>query len=138
MDEIIFESNKKLIENEPNNLIAWMMLGHHYENGIGTKQDYSKAIECYKKGEERKNINCLFNLGMLYKKLNEHQLAKKYLKFVADHNYGVLEKSDVNKNCQVKAQINYGIYLLEEKNFEESEKYFLFASVHPKEFGKLI
>jgi|26BtaG_2_1085354.scaffolds.fasta_scaffold03857_3 hypothetical protein len=41
-------------------------LGQHYMDGIGVRQDYSKAFEWYKKAADQGDSNGQFNVGYLY------------------------------------------------------------------------
>jgi acetamidase/formamidase len=71
----------------------------------------------------------MFSLGLIYlkRKINLEK-AKYYLKFVSDHNDGIMESNKMVMLCQVQAQINFGNILVEEKNYDEAQKYFLLAS----------
>lgn len=60
----IFEEVKERAER--GNSFDQASLGLHYLQGIGVRQDYSKAFEWYKKAAEQGNTTGQFSLGYLY------------------------------------------------------------------------
>jgi len=69
-------------------MIGCSNLGVGYENGVGVKQDYTKAAELYKKACEGGEATGCDNLGVLYQNGKgvpaDKQLAKKYFAMACD------------------------------------------------------
>ena len=60
----IFNEIESLAERE--DIIAQVVLGNMYRLGHGVRQDYSKAVEWYKKAAERGYADAQCNLGYMY------------------------------------------------------------------------
>ena len=53
------------ISAEASDPLGLYYLGLAYENGVGTKADRKKALECYRKGAELKHKNCTFRYAYI-------------------------------------------------------------------------
>ena len=56
---------KYQISAEASDPLGLYYLGLAYENGVGTKADRKKALECYRKGAELKHKNCTFRYAYI-------------------------------------------------------------------------
>ena len=65
-----FECELKAYEGECNSSLAdgecACNLGYYYENGIGTEQNYEKAVECYEQGHKLGELYSTYNLAIMY------------------------------------------------------------------------
>ena len=70
------ETCKKIVEIEPNNIIAWLNLGYAYYR----IDDHKKTIESYKKivEIEPENMEIRFRLGLAYALLGNHEKSNEW------------------------------------------------------------
>ena len=80
----------KAAEADDNDAI--FALGRCYREGIGTEENWDKALEWFSKGAEKNEARCLTELGMAYENGNgveeNPQKAVEYMMKAAEQDYG--------------------------------------------------
>ena len=59
-------------------------LGRCYKQGIGTEEDWDKALEWFGKGAEKNESRCLTELGLAYENGNRIQIKRRQFEKVID------------------------------------------------------
>ncbi|MBO5991073.1 MAG: sel1 repeat family protein, partial [Lentisphaeria bacterium] len=98
---------------------AWFALGLCYEAGLGIPEpDLKRAKLCFLAAERcapRSSIE--FNIGLLSRRLGEHEDAKKYFRMAANANH-------------TEAMYFTALYCQEDKNYKEARYYINMALKH--------
>ena len=80
---------KTLQSARQGNAAAQFNLGLMYDSGRGVRQDYTKAVQWYRKAAEQGNVEAQHNLGAVYVNgqgvHQDHKIAKEWYKKACDN-----------------------------------------------------
>ena len=80
---------KTLQSARQGNAAAQFNLGLMYDSGRGVRQDYTKAVQWYRKAAEQGNVEAQHNLGAVYVNgqgvRQDHKIAKEWYKKACDN-----------------------------------------------------
>ncbi|MBO5644888.1 MAG: sel1 repeat family protein [Lentisphaeria bacterium] len=98
---------------------AWFALGLCYEAGLGIPEpDLKRAKLCFLAAERCNPRNSIeFNIGLLSRRLGEHEDAKKYFRMAANANH-------------TEAMYFTALYCEEDQNYQEARHYLNMALKH--------